>query len=224
MNGIHDLGGMHGFGEVERESGPPGLERWEAAVIAIDDALARTGIQTIDEFRYAIETMDPQDYLDSTYFEHWLDGDVRNLIEKGVITREELEERERWFAANPGAPDAPATPAPPFQRRKVPPEGYRREVDRQPRFAAGDPVRTRVIAPKGHTRLARYVRGKCGTVFAHHGAHVYPDSNAMGRGEDPQHLYTVRFEAAELWGDDAGPREAVFIDLWEPYLQPFEGR
>ncbi|HWA59818.1 MAG TPA: SH3-like domain-containing protein, partial [Caulobacteraceae bacterium] len=89
-----------------------------------------------------------------------------------------------------------------------------------PRFAAGDTVRARVMNPVGHTRLPRYVRGREGVVTRLHGAHVFPDSNAHFHGEAPQPLYTVRFAARELWGPDAGRRDAVYLDLWEPYLEP----
>lgn len=225
MNGIHDLGGMHGFGEVEREPGPPRLERWEAAVIAIEAALGRAGIRSLDEFRYAIERMDPQDYLDSTYFEHWLDGETRTLLEKGVADAEDLERRRSHFVEQP---DASLESAFSGHAANVPARrggtGFRRDVANTARFAVGDRVATRNFAPAGHTRLARYARGKPGTVHALHGAHVFPDSNAMGKGEDPQHQYTVRFGATDLWGPDGQEREAVFIDLWEPYLVPVEAR
>lgn len=89
-----------------------------------------------------------------------------------------------------------------------------------PRFKVGDRVRARNVHPTGHTRLARYVRGKRGVIARVYGAHVFPDSNAMGRGEDPQWLYAVRFEARELWGDSAEPGQAVYFDAWESYLEP----
>lgn len=224
MNGIHDLGGMHGFGEVEREPGPPRLERWEAAIVAIEAALGRSGIRNLDEFRYAIERMDPQDYLNSSYFEHWLDGETRTLIEKGVATADDLDRRRQHFEEHADATAGSAFAGPRLDAPEPPAFcGYRREVAEAPRFAVGARVMTRNFAPEGHTRLARYARGKPGTVHAWHGAHVYPDANAMGHGEDPRHLYTVRFEARDLWGPDGGEREAVFIDLWEPYLLPAEG-
>ena len=220
MNGVHDLGGMHGFGEVEREPGPPPLERWEAAMIALDSAMEWAQVRNLDEFRFAIERMDPQDYLNSTYFEHWLHEGLRTVVEKGIVSAEEIKRRAALFAADPGAPleaafNGQATFLPPTTPA---PGTFRREVATPARFAAGDAVRTRNFAPKGHTRLPRYARGKRGVVSEYHDAMVFPDSNAMGRGEDPQHLYSVRFEASELWGEDAGSREAVYLDLWEPYL------
>ena len=94
--------------------------------------------------------------------------------------------------------------------------GYEREVAEPPRFRPGDRVRARSLHPRGHIRLPRYLRGQAGVIVRHHGAHVFPDSNAAGLGEDPRHLYTVRFEAAELWGNSS--RDLVHADLWEPYL------
>jgi nitrile hydratase len=96
---------------------------------------------------------------------------------------------------------------------------YVREIDAKPLFAPGDAVRARNINPDGHTRLPRYARGRRGVVVASHGAHVFPDSHAHGKGEDPRPLYTVRFTACELWGEAANPRDSVSLDLWEPYLE-----
>jgi len=98
--------------------------------------------------------------------------------------------------------------------------GPLRSIDRAPRFAAGDRVRTRQMHPAGHTRLPRYARGLHGTVALVHPAFVLPDTNAHGRGEDPQHVYAVRFAARELWGDDAEPGVHVHVDCFESYLEP----
>ena len=221
MNGVHDVGGMHGFGEVERAPGPPSLERWEAAIIAINSAVGAAYLRSIDDFRFAIERMDPQDYLNTTYFEHWLDGTIRTLTEKGVVGSGEIQRRMAIFADDPAAPSESAFNGQPsyvFPSKPVV-SGYRREPDASPLFAPGDAVLTRSFARAGHTRLARFARGKRGVVAAHNGCHVFPDSTAAGLGEDPQHIYSVRFEASELWGEDAGPRESVYLDLWEPYLR-----
>ena len=214
MNGVHDLGGMHGFGPVEREPGPPVLERWEAAMIAIQGAGERAGLYNIDEFRHGIERMEPVHYLASSYFEHWLDGTARVLDEKGSVSAAELDER----ASRPGHAEvhAPVVLAPPVQG------SVRRELRSLPSFFVGERVITNSASPEGHTRLARYARGKQGVVHRVHGAYVFPDSNAHGLGEDPRYLYSVRFDARELWGTSAEPRSSVFIDLWEPYLRLVE--
>lgn len=224
MDGVHDLGGMHGFGPVEREPDEPTFhESWEAAMYAINRAGLGRGLYNLDEFRHGVERMDPAHYLRSGYYEHWLEGVARVLIEKGVIGREELAARTEFFTARPDAPAAAAVPAMP----SGPPPALKwfaapseRPATALPRFAVGDPVVTRNIHPTGHTRLPRYARGKRGVVHRQHGTHVFPDTNAHGQGEQPQALYSVRFDARELWGPSAEPNQYVYIDLWEPYLEP----
>jgi nitrile hydratase len=224
MDGVHDLGGMHGFGRVEREPNEPVFhEAWEAAVYAVMRASLGTGLYNLDEFRHGVERMDPAHYLRSGYYEHWLDGITRVLTEKGVISADELAKRTEFFAARPDAPASAAVQGkPPVAPRPLqwlaPPS--ERPATRPPRFAAGDAVITRNIHPAGHTRLPRYARGKRGVIHRQHGTHVFPDSHAHGGGEQPQPLYSVRFDARELWGPSAEPNQHVYIDLWEPYLEP----
>ena len=225
MNGIHDLGGMHGFGPVEREENePPFHAPWEAAMVAIANAVRREdrGVMNIDEFRHGIERMDPAEYLATSYFEHWLDGITRVLLEKGVIGEQDLQERIGFFAQHADAPASAALAAPPSVPGPPSPEGRRgviREATAPPRFAPGDAVITRKDSPPGHTRLPRYARGKRGVVERVHGTHVFPDTNAHGQGEHPQPLYSVRFSAQELWGEAAEPKQSVNLDLWESYLE-----
>ena len=226
MNGVHDLGGMHGFGPVEREVNEPVFHApWEAEMVAISNAVRAGGraVMNIDEFRHGIERMDPAHYLASSYFEHWFDGISRVLIEKGVISAEELEKRTAFFIDRPEAPAAAAIAAP------LPPEvqpdrngarGFKRQPVAEPRFRPGDRVVTLAFAPHGHTRLPRYARGKYGAVQRVHGTYVFPDSNAHGLGEQPQPLYSVEFDAHELWGEDAEQNQKLYLDLWESYLRP----
>jgi len=223
MDGVHDLGGMQGFGAVEREENEPIFHApWEAAVLTMMRAVGGQGIVNIDEFRHAIERMNPGEYLRATYYEKWLDGITRLLVEKGVVSEKEMEARTAFFQARPDAPAAAALDGPPPARRSFNP-GWVQDVMRatgaRPRFAPGDPVVTRHIHPRGHTRLPRYARGKRGTVHLVHGVHVFPDTNAHGLGEQPRPLYSVRFDARELWGEDAQPNQSVHIDLWESYLE-----
>ena len=221
MDGIHDLGGMHGFGPVEREENePPFHGRWEAVVVAIEAAGLGGGLYNIDEFRHGIERMDPAHYLGSSYFEHWLDGIARVLDEKGVVGAGELEARTRLLRERPDAPlPAPPAGAAAAAGRRSESETSFRPPAGPPKFAMGAVVTTRTIHPAGHTRLPRYARGKRGVIDAHRGCHVFPDTHAHGLGEQPQHVYSVRFEARELWGDAAEPNQRVYIDLWESYLQ-----
>lgn len=224
MNGVHDLGGMHGFGPVEREENePPFHGEWEAVVVAISNATRGTGIINIDEFRHGIERMGPAHYLGSSYYEHWLDGIARLMVEKGVVSEEELDARTAFFSEHLDAPPTAALAGDPAPLRERPaglPRGYVRETGVPPRFAPGDRVVTKLIHPTGHTRLPRYARGKRGVIERVHGIHVFPDSNAHGQGEQPQPVYSVCFEARELWGETAEPNQKVHIDLWESYLTP----
>lgn len=222
MNGPHDMGGMHGFGPVVREENEPVFhDDWERTVFAMQRAIRARGIVNIDESRHGIERMPPAEYLAASYYERWLASLERNLVEKGIVTREELEDRRALLREHP------ETPAPQREDPELiallnePPSGqdlYQRE-GAAARFAAGDRVVTRNVHPTGHTRLPRYVRGKRGVVHAVRGGFVFPDTHAHGQGEQPQPMYTVCFEGEELWGPSSEPRERVYIDLWESYLE-----
>ena len=226
MDGVHDLGGMHGFGAVDREKDEPRFHGdWEPVVHAMMQAGRMHGVFNIDEFRHAIERMAPSSYLGVTYYEKWLDGIARLLTEKGVVTADELERREAFFRDHPdaaareavaGTPPAP----PPVDQTWL---SFIRESKTPPCFAIGDAVVTRRRHPRGHTRLPRYARGKHGVIARFHGVQVFPDSHAHGLGENPQPLYSVRFDAVELWGESAEPNATVHIDLWESYLEPAQG-
>jgi nitrile hydratase subunit beta len=224
MDGVHDLGGMQGFGPVEREENEPTFHAdWEPAVLAMMRAGGARGLFNIDEFRHGIERMAPAHYLRATYYEKWLEGVIRVLVEKGVVGAEELSGRLAFFSQNPDAPARAAVRGPLPGRAAANPNWVQdviRETGATPRFAAGDAVLTRNMHPRGHTRLPRYARGKRGVIHRCHGIHVFPDTNAHGEGEQPQPLYSVRFDARELWGESAEPNQAVHIDLWESYLLP----
>lgn len=227
MNGIHDLGGMHGFGAVEREENEPVFHAaWERTVLGVQFTALRKRLYNLDELRHGIERMPPDEYLDASYYERWLAGISRLLVEKGVLEEGELEARtavvqEEQEAVPPRAPK-PAGDSPFVHPASDPSRGhpFRREGSAPPRFAVGDAVLTKHFQPAGHTRLARYARGKRGVVDRQQGCFVFPDANAHGRGEEPGHVYSVRFEVAELWGESAEGPEAVYIDLWESYLEP----
>ncbi|HEX3919467.1 MAG TPA: nitrile hydratase subunit beta, partial [Caulobacteraceae bacterium] len=167
--------------------------------------------------RFGRERIPAPDYLRMTYYERWIAGLEVLLVERGLVTAEELASG----APTPGSAKA----EPPLIAERVPGMlerrgSYQRDIAAPPCFAVGAAVRARNLNPVGHTRLPRYARGKRGLVTCWHGAHVFPDANALGQGEQPRHLYQVRFEALELWGETAQRREAVYLDLWEPYLDP----
>lgn len=218
MDGIHDLGGMHGFGHIDRDDPP--LEAWEAAVIAIQGATRRAGLINIDEFRHGIERMEPGHYLTSPYFEHWLDGIARILAEKNLVDPDELESRIAFFDEHPEATAREAMTAAPAPPRELPRVhlGTSRAPTVAAKFAEGDAIRTRLTHVPGHTRLPRYARGKRGRIHLVHGVHVYPDTNAHLQGEDPTWVYSVRFDPVELWPDDYEDRTVVYLDAFEPYL------
>jgi nitrile hydratase beta subunit len=215
---------MHGFGRVEREENEPTFHaRWEAAVVAMMRATLGAGLYNIDEFRHAIERMDPGRYLASTYYERWLDGVTRALVEKGIVSSSEVEARAAFFRERPEAPATAILDRPPPLHTSAGPRGpetFFRPSAAPLRFAPGDRVVTRAWRRAGHTRLPRYARGKRGQIAAVRGVCVFPDANAHGRGEQPEPVYAVSFDARELWGDTAEPNQRVFIDLWESYLAP----
>ena len=226
MDGVHDLGGMHGFGPVDREgSETPFHGAWEPAVHAMVQAGRMHGVFNIDEFRHAIERMNPSAYLGVTYYEKWLDAFARLLVEKGVVAPEELERRQTFFQERPDVPARAAVAGPLPDRAPVSPDwqSFIRASRVPPRFKVGDAVVTRRAHPHGHTRLPRYARGKRGVIALFHGIHVFPDTHAHGLGEEPQPLYSVRFDAVELWGESAEANAALHLDCWESYLEPAEG-
>ena len=219
MNGIHDLGGMHGFGPIEREADEPRFHAdWEVRLRAIDRLVMERGYFTRDAHRYGIERMAPADYLRASYYERWLTSFESILIQQGLITVDELNARIDLLRRHPdAAPQQDAPPAPPPAPRArseptTPPPA--------PRFAVGDAVVARNVHPVGHTRLPRYVRGKQGVINFVYEPELLPDTNAHGLGEHLQVVYNVRFDGRELWGDSAEPGQTVSIDLWESYLEP----
>ena len=205
MNGVHDMGGMQGFGPVVAEPDEPVFHApWEGRAFALTVLGFSLGAWNVDAWRHQLERTPPADYLRISYYERWLLGLTELLVEKGLVTREELAT---------GRSAGPASRPPATAPRTT-------EAYGPPQFAVGEAVRARRLNPDGHTRLPRYVRGCVGEIAALHGAQTFPDANAAGLGPQPQPLYQVRFEARELWGDRARANDAVYLDLWEAYLEP----
>lgn len=218
MNGVHDMGGTHGFGPVTPERDEPVFHAdWERRVFALDLAMRATGEWDVDAARFARESEPPASYLAKSYYELWLAGLERLLLERGLVSEEELESGRSLM---PGRSLARRLGGADVDRDQDRRDSSRREAPHPARFTVGDHVRARNIHPRGHTRLPRYVRGHVGTVARVHGCHVFPDANARRAGEDPQWLYAVAFDAAELWGPDAESPSAVSVDAFEPYLEP----
>ena len=223
MNGVHDIGGTDGFGAVRRELNEPVFhEPWEGRVFAMNIIGAGHPPSPIDAARHRLECLDPIRYLTSSYYERWLAAEENAILEAGTLTRDEIEAKIQEFAADPSLA-IPRREDPAFAEGILGAlragQPVAREIRQKPRFAVGDRIMTRNLNPHGHTRLPRYARGKRGVVAHHHGAHVFPDTNAHGLGENPQHLYSVRILARELWGDGAESNESILIDLWESYLE-----
>jgi nitrile hydratase subunit beta len=217
MNGVHDMGGMHGFGPVEREENEPLFHAsWEGRVRAMMSLTMAQGIFNLDAFRYGIEQMQPADYLRSTYFERWLATVEYNLIQNGVLTEAELDARTEHFQEYPAAEMPRGDPAWKAPNRLPEPEAPSLE----PRYAVGDLVIVRNVHPTGHTRMPRYTRGKRGTIHLVHGPEIFPDTHAHGLGVHWQTVYNVCFDGHELWGESAEPGQTLYIDLWESYLEP----
>ena len=218
MNGVHDMGGMHGMGPIQYEKNEPVFhELWESRVFALQLAMAFWRKWSIDASRHQRELIPPAEYLRMSYYEKWVAGLVELLVKSDLVTPTEIES---------GAP-APNSPKaiPALAADKVPPlmaqgRPASRDVPVVARFQMGQRVRTRNIHPVGHTRLPRYARAKLGTIDRDHGVFVFPDTNAHFLGEKPHHVYSVRFAMSELWGEQATPHDAVYLDLWEDYLEP----
>lgn len=215
MDGIHDMGGMHGFGKVKPEPDEPVFHApWEGRTLALNRALGYTGIWTIDQTRYGIERLPPDVYLNSSYYKKWAVRLENLLVEKGLIGADELEAGHALRTGKPLKRTLSAADVPNTLSRG----SFTRPAQGPARFKPGDRVRTKNIHPETHTRLPRYARDRVGAIEAIRGCHVFPDTAAQGKGDDPQWLYTVLFDGRELWGKDSDPTLKVSIEAFEPYL------
>ena len=219
MNGIHDIGGMDNIGPVNIEKDEPVFhDDWERKVYAMTLATMGAGIFVTDEVRYVTETIPPRDYLTFKYYEKWLYSLEQLMLQKNVITREELESGK--VMAPELTADVEAAPVERMQygmNNRIP---VFVETDIPPKFKAGDTIIARNINPLHHTRIPRYIRGRRGVVEQDHGIFLLPDTNAHGGPDKPQHVYNVRFSARELWGEDAPANDSVYIDLFDDYMDP----
>ena len=216
MDGAHDLGGRQGFGPVDAgEPEVPFHHDWEGRVWAIV-RICRVAGWTIDWWRHVRELIDPVDYLTRPYFDSWTQTHLAALIDSGVLT---LEEVETGIASGPAATGMPVLTPDAVHRFARTTARFARSIKAAPRFAAGDAVATRRMGAAGHCRLPGYAQGRPGRIHAHHGAHLFADAGARGE-ERAEHMYSVAFEAADLWPEASGRRDRVFLDLWESYLEP----
>lgn len=219
MNGAHDLGGMHGFGPINAEAEEPVFHAdWEKRVFGLTRAIGALGKWSGDTSRHARERQHPVDYLRHSYYENWLAGLEKLLVETGLATAEELASGKASGLADEE-----------LRKHRLQAEEVATVVtcgssaalptDAPQRFQPGDRVRAVNRHPLGHTREPRYVRGRVGVIQEHYGPHVYPDLSAEGVRVG-RHLYCVRFTASELWGENANANSAVYVDLWDDYLEP----
>jgi nitrile hydratase beta subunit len=218
MNGVHDLGGMQDMGAVQVEKNEPVFhEPWQARAYAVTRAMGAWRKWNLDASRFQREQIAPVDYFRLSYYERWIVALVELMLKNGMVTAAELQTGKPDPGSVKQTSPLTAEKVAILTSKGVP---ARRDVAVAARFHAGERVRARNINPVGHTRLVRYARGKTGTIHMDHGVFLFPDTNALFLGEKPQHVYSVRFTARELWGEQAVPQDSVYIDMWDDYLEP----
>lgn len=218
MDGIHDLGGVEGFGPMRVEDDDAefsNLKDWEKRMWGLSCCPIAPGI-TIDWFRHGIERMVPADYLSFAYFNKWCTSYLMFMIDNGTVTMEDVM---LGHVRDQALPAVAKSLEDVLADEAASESSYKRETVSAPAFAAGDTIVTKARIAANHTRLPRYARSAVGRVIDHHGAHLVPEKGAQGIAES-EHLYTVVFTAKELWGAQANPRDDVSLDLWESYLVP----
>ncbi len=214
----HDLGGMRGFGSVDRSQSELFAKQWEESVFGMTLACGMLGRWNLDQSRCAREQMEPAHYLAGSYYEHWLHGLELLLVEHGLVSETELQSGE-----SVGGGELPAVER--AQIAKILRSGASTQLpaDTAPRFAIDTRVTVRAVMPQPHTRAPRYTHGRHGIIVYHHGAHVFPDAHAARGEKQSQHLYSVRFETEQLWDEKETGRLAVYVDLFEAYLEAVDG-
>jgi nitrile hydratase len=216
-----DLGGRRGFGAVPIEQDEPVFHApWEASVIAGILATIAAGLYNVDQFREGIDDLEPLSYLALGYYRRWLHTLEVNCVKSGVFSDEQLERRIEEIAAG-AAPAAAASTAMEKELRELIyfSAPLAQTAATPPVFAAGDPVRGRVLEGARHSRIPVYAQGRQGTILRVLPAFPDPDTNRRGEGERPEHVYSVEFAGRELW-PDADERSTIVLDLWESYLEP----
>ena len=212
MNGIHDMGGMQGLGEIGyRESEPGFHDPWEVRLFALVQAMRSGGL------RPYIESIPAADYLRMSYYERWYTALVKRIIERGVVTQSEVESG----LADPASIKATPALTPSVARELL----FRtpkteQDIELAPRFHVGHRVRGRNIHPTTHTRMPRYTRGKTGVVERDRGVFNLPDKEELSAEPKPQHVYLIHYTAHELWGEETSAHDSLYIDMWEDYLEP----
>ncbi|GFG54205.1 nitrile hydratase [Mycolicibacterium agri] len=226
MDGIHDTGGMTGYGSVAYQKDEPYFHyKWEGRVLSLLTWLHLRGVSWWDKSRFFREMMGNENYVNeirNSYYTHWLSAAERILVSERIITEEERKHRVqeilegRYEERNPTREFDPADIDKALDALHEPRSLVLPGPD--PAFKPGDEVRVKNMNPLGHTRCPKYVRNRVGKVVTSHGPQIYPESSSAGLGDDPKPLYTVSFKSRDLWGDDGNERDIIYVDLWEPYL------
>jgi nitrile hydratase beta subunit len=218
MNGVHDMGGQQGMGPVEYEKNEPVFHApWEGRIYALNRAMRAWRTWSLDTERHALELLPPVDYLRMSYYERWVVRLAAQVVQFGLVTTEEMESGKAAPGSTKATPALSLATSSRWLNRGI---ASSHDPKVRPMFKVRQRVRARNLNPTGHTRLPRYARGKTGVIVRDHGVYLFPDTNAHVQGEKRQHVYSVRFAARELWGEDASPRDSVHLDMWDDYLEP----
>ncbi len=213
MDGIHDMGGMDGFGPIPIERDEPVFHaEWEGRLYAINSVVGAWVEWNIDAGRACMERLAPAVYLQSPYYQRWLYRMKNLLADRGMVTPTELTSGILEDSSR-----KPLSTDEVFERLRAA-RSARVDQPVEAKFKVGDAIVVRNIHPTGHTRTPRYARGRRGVIDRDHGVFIFPDTHAEFKGESPQHLYSVRFTARELWGPDAAPSDKIYLDMWDDYL------
>jgi len=216
MNGVHDMGGLHGMGPIQHERNEPVFHaQWEGRVYALTRAMRAFRKWNLDAERHALEDLPPAEYLRMSYYERWLVRLEAQVVAYGLVTEQEVRAGRPSPGSLEGTPALTVETSSGWLDRGI---ASSHDPTVRPRFEVGDRVRARNIHPVGHTRLPRYARGRTGIIERDHGVYDFADTHAHFQGTKRQHVYSVRFSARELWGEGASPRDAVHIDMWDDYL------
>ena len=218
MNGVHDMGGQQGMGPVEYEKNEPVFHApWEGRIYALNRAMRAWRKWSLDTDRHALELLPPVDDLRMSYYERWVVRLAAQIVQFGLVTAEEMESGKAAPGSTKATPAFSLATSSRWLNRGI---ASSQDPKVRPLFKVRQRVRARNINPAGHTRLPRYARSKTGVIVRDHGVYLFPDTNAHVQGEKRQHVYSVRFTARELWGEDASPRDSVHLDMWDDYLEP----
>jgi nitrile hydratase beta subunit len=211
MNGVHDMGGLQDMAPMRREHDEPVFHaEWERRIFALFNAVDVEWPYR----RYQIELIPPADYLHMSYYEKWLMALPQILIDTAMATPAEIESGKAVGGASAGHHVLTVAEVATWN---VPDSSPKPTATAH--FHTGQRVRGRNMNPVSHTRLPRYVRGKIGTIARDCDVEELQDSDILGLGPKQQHVYSVRFTARELWGEQASPRDCVYVDMWEGYLE-----